>query len=337
MCRRLTTRPGENCLNRLVFQESHPPHFPLLIGGRAGSWEPPPHESCRTGRARKGLHVGITHAEKPILPKLDNLRRSVRIPFEQLRTKLEVGGESHSVQIANMSQEGMRLVMDSSVIIDTNQEVLIGLGAINPSVKGRVRWVAPLAEDPSRVEIGVEFESFLFTQPEEEDVQDLLDAWRDLSQDYSFNDSFLQILTMLDFEIVDGRISDLSEAIYGIAVWLDQRMGPLNLWQVMREGDGKITPSLIVERHPTPHASLEDRKTHVVKVAGEELTGWLGGHPYFFGEDLIIEYLGGNEGQTDLLERLVLLLARRIKFWSKLLMKNISLQLLSEEIERRHD
>ncbi len=282
-----------------------------------------------------GIHDGTTHAEKLILPKFDDLRRSARIPFEQLQTKLEVGGESYRVQIANMSQEGLRLVVDSNVIIDTNQEVLIGVGAINPNVKGRVRWVSPSAEDPSKVEIGVEFESFVFTQPEEEDVQGLLDAWQDLSQDYSFYDSFLQILTMLDFEIVDGRIADLSEAIYGIAVWLDQRMGPLNLWQAMREEGGKITPSLIVERHPTSHASLEDRKTHVIKVAGEELTGWFGGHPYFFGEDMIIEYLGGNEGQTDLLQRLVLLLARRIKFWSKLLMKNISLQLLSEEIERR--
>ena len=51
---------------------------------------------------------------------------------------------------------------------------------------------------------------------------------------------------------------------------------------------------------------------------------------------MIIDYLGGKEGQTDLLQRLVLLLAKRIKFWSKLLMKNISLQLLSEEYEPRN-
>jgi hypothetical protein len=181
----------------------------------------------------------------------------------------------------------------------------------------------------------VEFESFLFTQPQEEDVQGLLDAWQGLSQDYSFYDSFLQILIMLDFEVVDGRVDDLSEAIYGIGVWLDQRIGPLNLWQTMREEDGKTIPSLIVDRHPASHASLEERHTHVVKVAEEKLTGWFEGHPYLIGEDIIIEYLGGNEGQTDLLQRLVLLLASRIKFWSKLLMKNISLQLLSEEFESR--
>ena len=320
---------------RLVFQECRSPRNPHPNGGTVGSRDFL--LSILHHRPHPGASFdGTTPCEKQILPKFDDLRRSVRIPFEQLRTKLEVGGESYQVKIANMSQEGMRIIVDSNVVIDTNQEVLIGVGAINPNVKGRVRWISPSAEDPSRVELGVEFESFLFTQPEEEDVQGLLDAWQDLSQDYSFYDSFLQILTMLDFEIVDGRISDLSEAIYGIAVWLDQRMGPLNLWQAMREEGGKITPSMIVERHPASHASLEDRKTHVIKAAGEELTVWLGGHPYFYGEDMIIEYLGGNEGQTDLLQRLVLLLAKRIKFWSKLLMKNISLQLLSEEYEPRN-
>jgi len=103
----------------------------------------------------------------------------------------------------------------------------------------------------------------------------------------------------------------------------------------MREEDGKIIPALIVERHPTSHASLEERQIHVVKVAGEEPIGWFEGHPNFIGENIIIEYLGGNEGQTDLLQRLVLLLASRIRFWSKLLMKNISLQLLREEFASR--
>jgi len=257
--------------------------------------------------------------------------------MEQIRTELEVAGEKHGVQIANLSQEGVRLVLDSKVNVDTDQEVLFAVGAINPNVKGRVRWVSPSPDDPTRIELGVEFESFIFTQPVEEDVQGMLDAWRGLSKDYSFYDSFLQILTMLDFEIVDAKIGNLSEAIYSVAVWLDQRMGSLNLWQALGEEAGQVTPSLMVERHPTAHASLEDRQAHVIKVAGEQLTGWLEGRPYFFGEGMIIEYLGDNEEQTDLLQRLVLLLARRIKFWNKLLMKNISLHFLSEEIERRKD
>ncbi len=130
-------------------------------------------------RPRPGgcIDDGTTPFEKLILPKFDELRRSVRIPFEQLQTKLEFGGESHRVQIANLSQEGVRLVVDANVTIETNQEVLIGVGAINPNVKGRVRWVSPSAEDPTKVELGVEFESFLFTQPVEEDVR--LPWWGD--------------------------------------------------------------------------------------------------------------------------------------------------------------
>ena len=262
-------------------------------------------------------------------------RRSPRIPFEQLRTSMEVGGESYQAQIANLSQEGVRLVLDSSIQMEPEDEVMIGVGAISPNIKGRVRWISPSPKDPSRIEVGVEFESFVLTQPDDTEIQYMLDAWRELSQDYTHYDAFLQILIMLDFEITDGKIEDLSEAVYSITVWLDQRLGPLNVWQVLAEGDGTLRPTLIVERHTASEVSMEERSAHVAGVARDQLTGWLGGHPYLFGENMVIEYLGGNEGQTDLLQRLVLLLSRRVKFWSKLLMKNISLQLLSDEVERR--
>jgi hypothetical protein len=38
---------------------------------------------------------------------------------------------------------------------------------------------------------------------------------------------------------------------------------------------------------------------------------------------------------VDLLQRLAVLLSKRMQFWSKLLMKNISLQLFGEELERQ--
>ncbi|NIR96575.1 MAG: hypothetical protein GWO39_00405, partial [Gammaproteobacteria bacterium] len=100
--------------------------------------------------------------------------------------------------------EGVRVVVDGNLDVDFNQEVLIGVGAINPNIRGRVRWSAPHPEDPSRMELGVEFEAFLITRPGDEEVQGLLDAWRELSQDYNIYESFLHIMSMLDFEIVHG-------------------------------------------------------------------------------------------------------------------------------------
>jgi hypothetical protein len=70
-------------------------------------------------------------------------------------------------------------------------------------------------------------------------------------------------------------------------------------------------------------------------VAEDELSGWFDGRPYLFGGEIVIEYLGDSEGQVDLLQRLAVLLSKRMQFWSKLLMKNISLQLFGEELERQ--
>ncbi|NIR96576.1 MAG: hypothetical protein GWO39_00410, partial [Gammaproteobacteria bacterium] len=81
-------------------------------------------------------------------------------------------------------------------------------------------------------------------------------------------------------------------------VWLDQRMGPLNLWRVLRERDGTLTPTIIVQRHEAGTMSREERAANVVQVARDELTGWFEGSAYLFGGDVVIEYLGSNGGQT---------------------------------------
>ena len=115
---------------------------------------------------------------------------------------------------------------------------------------------------------------------------------------------------------------------------MDQRVGPLNLWGVLAEPDGTVTPQLIVARHARPQEEDDTRRANVLKVAQEELTGWFDGRPYLFGGEVVIEYLGDNEAQVDLLQRLAVVLSKRMQFWSKLIMKNISLQLFGEELER---
>ncbi len=115
---------------------------------------------------------------------------------------------------------------------------------------------------------------------------------------------------------------------------MDQRMGPLNLWSVMKEPDGTLNCQLLVERHKENVGKFEGRQAFVTKVSSEGMTDWREGKAYFFGDDIVIEYLGPTEGQSDLLQRLGGILSRRIRFWSKLLMKNISLGLLGDEIGR---
>lgn len=260
-------------------------------------------------------------------------RRSPRIPFEQLETEMELGGTTYPVRVFDLSQEGIRIVVDSDVEINPDTEVKIAVGKISPNVRGRVRWVSS-GESGRPAQIGIEFESFVLEQPAEDDVAGLLDAWREISHTYTVFESFLHILLSLDYEIVEGKIEDLSDVIYSITVWMDQRVGPLNLWSVLNEPDGTVTAQLVAARHARPPEEEAARHAHVVKVAQEELTAWLEGRPYLFGGEVVIEYLGDNEGQVDLLQRLAVLLSKRIQFWSKLLMKNISLQLFGEELER---
>lgn len=261
-------------------------------------------------------------------------RRSPRIPFEELRTSMTVDGRDYPVQISDLSQEGVRLMVKGGVKIDPNQVVQIGVGKISPNVIGTVRWITRDEEDPGRMELGIEFDSFVIGQPEEDEVHGLLEAWQEISETYSLSESFWEILVMLDFEIMDGKIIDLSDSIFSIGVWMDQRLGPLNLWSVLKEPDGSLNCQLLVERHKEDAGKFEGRRAFVTQVSSAGMTDWRDGKAYYYGEDIVIEYLGEDQGQSDLLQRLGVILSRRIRFWSKLLMKNISLGLLGDEIER---
>ncbi len=249
---------------------------------------------------------------------------------------MEVNGLKYPVRVHDLSQEGIRIHLDAPIQVDPNAEVKIAVGKISPNVRGRVRWITSEAAEGGLV-LGVQFESFVFEEPQDDDVQSLLDAWQEISHTYSVFESFLHILLSLDYEIIEGKIDDLSDVIYSITVWLDQRVGPLNLWSILPESDGRISPHLIASRHPRPPEEDDERQAHVRQVGEQELTGWFDGRPYLFGGDVVIEYLGDSEAQTDLLQRLAVVLSRRLQFWSKLIMLNISLKLLGEEMERLRD
>lgn len=263
----------------------------------------------------------------------EDKRRSPRVPFEQLSTEMEIGGVTYPVHVRDLSQEGIRIVLETPVEINPDEEVKLAVGKISPNVRGRVRWVRQ-GDGTDSTQMGIEFESFLLEAPEQDEVDGLLAAWREISHTYTVLESFLHILLSLDYEIVEGKLDDLSDVVYSMTVWLDQRVGPLNLWAVLKEQDGTQNAELLVARHALPPEQEKSRQANVLKVARDEMTGWFDGRPYLFGGEIVIEYLGDNEGQVDLLQRLAMLLSKRMQFWSKLLMKNISLQLFGEELER---
>lgn len=257
-------------------------------------------------------------------------RRSPRFPLARLNTHVVVNGVSYPVRLADLSQDGARLELDPQVSLKPDDTITIAVGRISPNINARVRWVRSSAEGASRLELGAEFEDFVLAPPEQDDVEELLEAWQHISQSYSFYETFLSILQTLDEDVLDGRTDELAEALSSVAVWLDQRLGPLNLWTLSQEADGTQRATLLVSRHPVSEA-MGMRQAYVSHVGSQGLTQWASGRPYLYGGPVVVEYVGEDEAQVDLLQKVTHLLGRRMHFWSRLMMKNIALRLLGEQ------
>jgi hypothetical protein len=229
----------------------------------------------------------------------------------------------------------MRLVLPEGYTINRDEEVTIAVGKVMSHIKGRVRWVEQDAEHEGRlVTIGVEFGGFVVEPRKEDEIQDLLDAWRDISQTYSTYDSFLHILQIIDLDILDGKIDNLSDAVHSLVAWLDQRMGPLNVWSLIRESNNAVSARPLVERHAPPDETLEARAAAVRDVAVYGTTTWVRGRPYLLAGDIVVEYMGEAEGKIDLIQKLAAVMSTRVAFWSKLLIKNLALELLGDQVEK---
>lgn len=267
----------------------------------------------------------------------EDLRKDVRRPLEDLYTEIQTDDRTIPARISDFSEGGMRLVLPEGYGLNRDDEVTIAVGKVMSHIKGRVRWVQTKPESDGLVTVGVQFGSFVVEPRQEDEIQDLLDAWRDISQTYSTYDSFLHILQIIDLEILEGKIDNISDALHSLVAWLDQRLGPLNVWSLIREPNNSVSPKLLVERH-SPHdetlETLETRTAAVRDVAVHGVTSWVRGRPYLLAGDIVIEYMGPAEGKIDLIQKLAAVTSTRIAFWTKLLIKNISLELLGEQVER---
>ncbi|HEX7926234.1 MAG TPA: hypothetical protein VF678_01505, partial [bacterium] len=212
-------------------------------------------------------------------------------------------------------------------------EVTIAVGKVMSHIKGRVKWVQDGESGGPQV-VGIQFGTFVVEPRKEDEIQDLLDAWRDISQTYSTYDSFLHILQIIDQDILDSKIDDMSDAVHSLVAWMDQRLGPLNVWSLIREANSGVTPKVLVERHPPEGETPETRASAVRDVALYGVTTWVRGRPYLLAGDTVIEYVGTSEGKIDLIQKLAAVMSTRIGFWSKLLIKNMALELLGDQVEK---
>jgi hypothetical protein len=247
---------------------------------------------------------------------------------------VDLDGNVHTMLVADISEGGIGFLSDQQTDVSPNDVMAIGIEQV-VNLRGRVRWVAHDPAQPQKTRVGVEFQSVIVHPKRTDEVQEMVDAWMKISHSYNTFDSFLRILDIVDNDILDGKIVDFTDAVSGIAMWMEQSVGDLDLWHVIEGPDGSPDVHLMVELGSEGRESFDDRAERVAAVARGKVTKWFEHRPYIYGENIVIEFFGNYEGKIDLLHKLAILLGKRTRTWTKLLSKNIALQVLSEQISRQ--
>jgi hypothetical protein len=174
-------------------------------------------------------------------------RRHPRIEI-QGRHPLDVDldGKVHSMLVSDISEGGIGFLTEEQTPVTPNDVMAIGIEQVI-NLRGRVRWVGKDPEHPHHTHIGVEFQSVIVHPKRTDDMQEMVDAWMKISQSYNTFDSFLRILDIIDNDILDGKIVDFTDAVSGIAMWMEQSVGDLDLWHVIEGADGRADVHLMVE------------------------------------------------------------------------------------------
>ncbi|MBI3992063.1 MAG: PilZ domain-containing protein [Candidatus Lambdaproteobacteria bacterium] len=264
----------------------------------------------------------------------ENRRTQRRSTFVERYTSVEINGKMVRVRVVDLSEGGMRLVLPPDVMVSPDDEVNVAIDKVIPNVRGRVRWVSPDASAAGAKMLGLKFESFMINPVEEHEVQDLIDAWMDVSQAFNDLDRFVRIVELIDNEIIDGKIDDISEAVVSVTVWLERNVAPLNLWTVIHDEGHEPVTALTVERNKLAGYEMAGRAAIAQQAAMSRMTIWADERAYFYGETVVMECIGELGKNADLLQHVAIMLGRKIPLWSKLLIKNIALRLLADELDR---
>ena len=264
-------------------------------------------------------------------------RRHPRISIQNRKlVEVELDGKPHSLIVADISQGGFGFEVPYGPTVNTDDFLAIGIEQVI-NLRGRVRWVSPAGGGAKEARLGLEFETLTVQPKSSEDLQDMVDAWMNISHSYNIFDGFLRIIESIDNDILDGNIGEFSDAVVGIAMWIEQQVGPVNIWQVITTGTGQADAILLVESTNATNDSTKEAASRAASVGSSQLTQWFDGKPFIYSENVVIECLTEIGTNTDLLHRLAHILGKRLRLWTKLLSRNIALQILGEEIERYRD
>lgn len=264
----------------------------------------------------------------------ENRRGNRRSAIGERYTSIEINGKSVRAQIMDLSESGMRIALPADVIVTPDDEIKVAIEKVIPNLQGRVRWVSTDPDAPDAKFLGVQFESLMINPIEEHEVQDIIDAWAEVSQTFNDLESFMRIAELIDGDIIDSKIEDIGEAVMSVTVWIERNIVPLNLWTVVEEPGGGKSCTLTVERRKAGDDAAADRAQLVQKAADNRMTEWGDGRACFFGEMLVLECFGDLTHNADLMQHVAVQLGKKIPMWTKLLIKNMAMQLLADEVDQ---
>lgn len=247
-------------------------------------------------------------------------------------------GQKHQVRVLDLSEGGMRIVVPAELALGPNDHLTVALGNVLTNVAGRVRWMNQASGGGESVELGISFDSLLLKSRADDEVEGLFEAWENLANRYTVLDAFVEIIESLDQEVVDDRLRDLAGTVRRLTGWIEQRVGPLAVWQVIEEPGRNPLVRRIVDRGDESGTPIAERERRASAAAAAKVTEWHEGRPYLYAGQVVIEFFGATEGRMDLLQRIGNLLALKIVLWTKILIKNQAIALLGEELDRhRHE
>jgi len=262
-------------------------------------------------------------------------RSGVRTELHGRTTEVELAGRRLSVQVMDLSEGGMRILLPRNGTVSPDDELSVALGNILPPVRARVRWVAPDRRYGDHLQLGLSFESLVMESRPHEEVVRLFEAWEKLSLQYSVFDSYVEMVESLDSRVLDDRVDDMATLAHAMVWWMEQQIGPLNLWGVVGEPGGELTASLLVDRGHLSDTGLAERRERVLEVARARTSRWYGGSVYISGPSIVLEFAGESDGRQDVLQRMANFLGARMALWNKILIKNQALRLFGDQADAR--
>ncbi|MDH4120240.1 MAG: PilZ domain-containing protein [Deltaproteobacteria bacterium] len=247
--------------------------------------------------------------------------------------EVSVNGETLPVHITDLSEEGMRIQFPSGTVIKPSDELAIRIESVPPHIVGRIRWLRLPPAQSEQMLAGVQFETLGLQSVDTARARELALEWGAKAEVKAktthLPDQYLEVLENLDTSMLDGLVQDLSEAVAGAVTWLNGPLGAFNGWY-RAEVDKTFGPRPFLELTPLK-PPMEARRALAARalIHGEARAEGLVTMAF---DGLIFEFAHADDDLAAARHQALHVLARRIPLWTRILMKNISLQILGEEV-----